>query len=336
MLRDTAQGRATVLGDRSLLGQLLSNLIENAIRHAGPAPQITVEVARQPGLVILRVRDRGPGIPEEEHAQVLRRLYRLERSRTTPGNGLGLALVQAVAGFARRRAVFGRQPPRSERDSLLPCALSVGRSARRGMGRGIGQIDFGQKARRQGAGSRRRWRAHPARCARPAPSAPGCPRGRYARFRRLWHRSAGRAKRRATSPRSPPRPDRKALLQRRRHGPARARPAPAKGREPREPAPSPRAIPRAILPACPASRSRFSSPDSEATSSNWRCLPARSGTGIEASAPALPCAPVISEEFITSPPPMKKPMKTYRKSRGQRALAQQELGAAGGCRVILQ
>lgn len=99
VLRDSAQGQARVLGDRGLLGQILSNLIENAIRHGGPAPRIMVEIAREPAAVVLRVCDHGPGIPKAERAQVLRRLYRLERSRTTPGNGLGLALVHAVAGL---------------------------------------------------------------------------------------------------------------------------------------------------------------------------------------------------------------------------------------------
>jgi signal transduction histidine kinase len=99
VLQDSAQGKAHVIGDRGLLGQLLSNLIENAIRHGGPAPQISVEILRAPDAVVLRVRDHGAGIPEAERAQVLRRLYRLERSRSTPGNGLGLALVQAVAGL---------------------------------------------------------------------------------------------------------------------------------------------------------------------------------------------------------------------------------------------
>lgn len=88
-----------VQGDRGLLGQMLSNLIENAIRHGGPAPKIAVSLSRERGAVTLSVADRGPGIPEAEREKVLRRLYRLERSRTTPGNGLGLALVHAVAGL---------------------------------------------------------------------------------------------------------------------------------------------------------------------------------------------------------------------------------------------
>jgi signal transduction histidine kinase len=47
--------------------------------------------------VVAEVSDDGPGIPPEEHTRVFRRFYRLERSRTTPGNGLGLSLVGAVA-----------------------------------------------------------------------------------------------------------------------------------------------------------------------------------------------------------------------------------------------
>ncbi|MDQ2095720.1 HAMP domain-containing sensor histidine kinase [Rhodalgimonas zhirmunskyi] len=86
-----------VQGDEGLLGQALANLIENALRHAGPAAQVRVSVAQGPEGAVLSVSDNGPGIPEGERDKVLRRLYRLERSRTTPGNGLGLSLVQAVA-----------------------------------------------------------------------------------------------------------------------------------------------------------------------------------------------------------------------------------------------
>lgn len=84
-----------VQGDAMLLGQVLTNLVENALRHTPPGGTITVTVAEAP--VRLGVADQGPGIPEDERAHVLRRLYRLERSRTTPGNGLGLSLASAIA-----------------------------------------------------------------------------------------------------------------------------------------------------------------------------------------------------------------------------------------------
>ncbi len=91
-----------VTGDRALLGQALANLIENALRHGGGTP-ITVRVTASPEGPTLGVSDRGPGIPEAERGLVTRRLYRLEASRTTPGNGLGLALVAAIAQAHRAR-----------------------------------------------------------------------------------------------------------------------------------------------------------------------------------------------------------------------------------------
>jgi signal transduction histidine kinase len=85
-----------VLGDRDLLFEALSNLIDNALKHGQSDVEVSVEPDGGAG-VLLRVRDHGPGIPRGERKHVLQRFYRLERSRTTPGNGLGLSLVQAVA-----------------------------------------------------------------------------------------------------------------------------------------------------------------------------------------------------------------------------------------------
>ena len=96
-LVDATGGTATVTGEKGLLGQVLANLIENALRHTQEGCRITVRLARAAGAVVLEVADTGPGIPEAERANVLRRLYRLERSRTTPGSGLGLALVSVIA-----------------------------------------------------------------------------------------------------------------------------------------------------------------------------------------------------------------------------------------------
>lgn len=99
---DLPEGPLTVTGDGDLIGQALANLIENALRHTPPGGEIRVAV-EAPGQgasgrgARLGVSDTGPGIPEGERDKVLRRLYRLERSRTTPGNGLGLALVAAIA-----------------------------------------------------------------------------------------------------------------------------------------------------------------------------------------------------------------------------------------------
>ena len=86
-----------VRGDRELLTQLFANLIENAIGHSPPGAEISIEATSTPGEVLIVVADNGPGIPAEFRRKVLQRFYRLEASRTTPGNGLGLSLVAAVA-----------------------------------------------------------------------------------------------------------------------------------------------------------------------------------------------------------------------------------------------
>jgi signal transduction histidine kinase len=86
-----------VRGDRELLTQLFANLIENAIRYSPPGAKISIEATATPGEVLIVVADNGPGIPVAFRSKVLERFYRLEASRTTPGNGLGLSLVAAVA-----------------------------------------------------------------------------------------------------------------------------------------------------------------------------------------------------------------------------------------------
>lgn len=97
---------ATIPGDRALIGQAIANLIENALRHTPPG-RIVVEVAG----AAVTVSDHGPGIPESERAAVLRRLYRLDHSRSTPGNGLGLALVDAIATLHGGRLVLSDNNP---------------------------------------------------------------------------------------------------------------------------------------------------------------------------------------------------------------------------------
>ena len=92
----SATGPFVVQGDRDLLGQVLANLIENGLRHVPSGGQIAVALSRRGAQSVLQVTDNGPGIPAVERANVLRRLYRLEASRTTPGNGLGLSMVAAI------------------------------------------------------------------------------------------------------------------------------------------------------------------------------------------------------------------------------------------------
>jgi signal transduction histidine kinase len=86
-----------IRGDRELLTQMLANLVENAIRHTPERTQIKLILECQSAGPIGIVADEGPGIPAEAREKVFQRFFRLERSRSTPGNGLGLSLVAAVA-----------------------------------------------------------------------------------------------------------------------------------------------------------------------------------------------------------------------------------------------
>ena len=86
-----------VKGDRELLTQLFANLLENASRHSPAGAAVRLSARRQGPTVEVIVADNGPGIPAALRAKVLQRFYRLESSRTTPGNGLGLSLAAAVA-----------------------------------------------------------------------------------------------------------------------------------------------------------------------------------------------------------------------------------------------
>ncbi|ODT72136.1 MAG: hypothetical protein ABS75_04890 [Pelagibacterium sp. SCN 63-23] len=87
--------------NRELIGQAMVNLLENAVKYARPengsAGRISVEFRREGGLARIVVADNGPGIPEADRKRVLERFVRLEKSRSEPGSGLGLALVNAVA-----------------------------------------------------------------------------------------------------------------------------------------------------------------------------------------------------------------------------------------------
>lgn len=109
--RVAAVGPAVVVGDRELLTQLFANLIENAIRHSPPATRITLALEPREARYVAVVADTGPGIPEHEHENVFRRLYRLERERSTPGSGLGLSLVAAIAELHRARVVLSDNAP---------------------------------------------------------------------------------------------------------------------------------------------------------------------------------------------------------------------------------
>jgi signal transduction histidine kinase len=86
-------------GDRQLLAQMISNLVENALRHTPAGSTVALALRRAGAGLVIEVADNGPGIPESERGKVFDRFYRLDRSRSTAGSGLGLALVKAIAGL---------------------------------------------------------------------------------------------------------------------------------------------------------------------------------------------------------------------------------------------
>jgi signal transduction histidine kinase len=96
---DDIASALTVWGDRELLTQMIANLIENAIKHSPTGASIGLVTRESPNTIGVAVNDSGPGIPAEERARVFQRFYRLKRSRSTPGSGLGLSLVEAIAAL---------------------------------------------------------------------------------------------------------------------------------------------------------------------------------------------------------------------------------------------
>lgn len=121
----------TVSGHRQLLANAVANLVENAVAHAPSGSIVVVELTARPK-PSLTVADRGPGIPAEERAGVVRRFVRLDASRSRPGAGLGLSLVNAVARM--HGAVFEL----TDNAPGLRATLRFGESAPAGEAEGAG------------------------------------------------------------------------------------------------------------------------------------------------------------------------------------------------------
>lgn len=99
-----------IVGDRDLLFQAISNLLDNAIKYTPERGLINISLSRTTEALSLRVCDSGPGVPETELGQLSRRYYRLDASRSLPGNGLGLSLVDAIAKAHKAQLVFKANP----------------------------------------------------------------------------------------------------------------------------------------------------------------------------------------------------------------------------------
>lgn len=86
-----------ILGDRTLIGQMLANLLDNAVKYCAAGDSIHIDLAQTGSTTRLTLRDTGPGLPADIRAEAFERFTRAERDRNLPGHGLGLALVRAIA-----------------------------------------------------------------------------------------------------------------------------------------------------------------------------------------------------------------------------------------------
>ena len=86
-----------VFGDRDMLQQAVANLLDNALKFSPPGSTIRLDAGASGRMLEISVADQGPGIPPEDRARATERFFRGETARSTPGSGLGLSLVQAVA-----------------------------------------------------------------------------------------------------------------------------------------------------------------------------------------------------------------------------------------------
>ena len=104
-------GDVAIEGNRSLIAQALANLVDNAIKYTPAGGHVRLGTAVGPLGVDLWVADSGPGIAPEDRARVIDRFVRLEASRNSPGTGLGLSLVAAVAHFHNAALVLDDNVP---------------------------------------------------------------------------------------------------------------------------------------------------------------------------------------------------------------------------------
>lgn len=107
----SVEPQLTVQGDRELIAQAAINLIENALRHTQPGASVELKALACDDKIVIRIQDNGPGIPAAEQEWVQERFVRLESSRSTPGHGLGLSLVRAIAEAHGGRLVLGDAEP---------------------------------------------------------------------------------------------------------------------------------------------------------------------------------------------------------------------------------
>ncbi len=119
----------SVRGNRELVGQALSNLIDNAIKYGSQGETgstIRVGVTRSSEGVEIAISDEGPGVPEDKRAEVVKRFVRLDKSRSKPGTGLGLSLVEAIMALHGGRLVLSDTRDHSDYPGLTATMVFPG------------------------------------------------------------------------------------------------------------------------------------------------------------------------------------------------------------------
>jgi len=114
VLEAAIDAAATIQGNRELIGQALSNIVDNAIKYSAEGEggsRVLIALTADAAEARLTVRDTGPGISAEDRARATERFVRLEKSRSQPGSGLGLSLAKAVMGFHRGRLELADAAP---------------------------------------------------------------------------------------------------------------------------------------------------------------------------------------------------------------------------------
>jgi signal transduction histidine kinase len=105
---------------RELVSQAITNLIDNALKHGAGGGAVTLRAAATAGALTIQVEDRGPGIPAADRDRALRRFVRLDAARTTPGAGLGMTLIEAVARLHDGRLELSDNSPGMIARLVLP------------------------------------------------------------------------------------------------------------------------------------------------------------------------------------------------------------------------
>jgi len=119
-----------ILGDRDLLFDAISNLVDNAIKHGRVRGLVRISADADESGAVLAISDDGPGVPADECDLIFRRFYRSEKSRCTPGNGLGLSIVAAVARVHGATVKLSSNEPGLTVELQFPPSTPAQKSAR--------------------------------------------------------------------------------------------------------------------------------------------------------------------------------------------------------------